>query len=72
MGAAATHAGAQAIELPRGEPRARAAIVGTHDEAWRAQARAMWVGGERNKSGIARAVGRPRETVRRELQKLGA
>ena len=37
---------------------------------WRAQARALWVGGVHNKAEIARRVGQPRENVRRELAKL--
>jgi hypothetical protein len=49
-----------------------AQVRSVRDEAWRAEARALWISGERNKSAIARAVGRPRETVRRELCALGA
>jgi hypothetical protein len=54
------------------EWRAPAAHVrNARDEVWRAQAHEMWIAGERNKSAIARAVGRPRETVRRALRALG-
>lgn len=63
-----------AATMPMG---AHAADVTVHannpaGDAWRAQARDLWVGGLRNKAEIARRVGRPRETVRRELAALGA
>jgi hypothetical protein len=65
VGAITTAMGAHAAILP--------AHLSDHaDGAWRHQARDLWVGGMRNKSEIARQVGRPRESVRRELLALGA
>jgi hypothetical protein len=61
-----------AAALPTDWPEPAAQVRSARDAVWRAQARALWVEGERNKSAIARAVGRPRETVRRELRALGA
>lgn len=61
-----------AATLHADRPAPAAQVRSARDAAWRAQARSLWIGGERNKSAIARAVGRPRETVRRELHALGA
>ena len=58
--------------LPIDRPPVAAHVQALDSDAWRERARALWIGGEPNKSAIARAVGRPRETVRRELAKLGA
>ena len=58
--------GAHAHEPPASMHNRPAAL------AWRAEARALWLGGVHNKAEIARRVGQPRENVRRELAKLAA
>lgn len=70
---AASAAGAlPAGTLPMDHPPEAAHVQALGSDAWRERARALWIAGEQNKSAIARVVGRPRETVRRELAKLGA